>query len=104
MDEITMGNTIAAIVPMRHHSERVPGKNYRPFNGRPLYHYIVETLLACPLVTQVVIDTDSRIILDEAEAIFPQVRLITRPKHLRADTTPTNDVLINDVSQLDADF
>ena len=26
-----------AMVPMRHNSERVRGKNYRPFAGKPLY-------------------------------------------------------------------
>jgi hypothetical protein len=32
-----------AIVPMRHNSERVPGKNYRPLGGIPLYHHVVRT-------------------------------------------------------------
>ena len=41
---------IVALVPMRHHSERVPGKNYRPFAGKPLYHHVVSHLLACRLV------------------------------------------------------
>ena len=39
--------SVVALVPMRHVSERVPGKNYRPFAGRPLYHRVVTTLLAC---------------------------------------------------------
>ena len=38
---------ITAIVPMRHNSERVPGKNYRDFAGKPLYHRVVDSLLAC---------------------------------------------------------
>ena len=37
-----------AIVPMRHNSERVPGKNYRPLNGIPLYHHVIRTLSAVP--------------------------------------------------------
>jgi len=39
--ELEMKPRIAALIPMRHHSERVPGKNYRPFAGRPLYHHII---------------------------------------------------------------
>ena len=31
--------TITALVPMRHHSQRVPGKNYRLLAGRPLYQH-----------------------------------------------------------------
>lgn len=53
---------IVAFVPMRHSSERVKGKNYRPFAGKPLYHYIVNSLLGCPKITQVCIDTDSETI------------------------------------------
>jgi len=36
---------IAALVPMRHNSERVPGKNYRQFAGKPLYTHIIDSLL-----------------------------------------------------------
>ena len=50
---------IIALVPMRHHSQRVPGKNYRPLAGRPLFTYILSNLLACPQIAQVVVDTDS---------------------------------------------
>jgi CMP-N-acetylneuraminic acid synthetase len=95
---------IAALVPMRHHSERVPGKNYRPLDGRPLYHHIVSNLLACPQISQVVINTDSPTIMDDAARHFPQVRILERPQHLRADTVPMNDVLLYDVSQVEADF
>ena len=44
--------TVTALVPMRHYSERVPGKNYRLMAGRPLYAYILETLLCCRSVLQ----------------------------------------------------
>ena len=64
---------IAAIVPMRHSSERVPGKNYRSFAGRPLYHHIISSLLACPQIGEVVIDTDSPTIIADAAQHFPQV-------------------------------
>lgn len=95
---------IAAIVPMRHSSERVPGKNYRDFAGRPLFHHIIESLLACDKISQVVIDTDSPVILTEAPRYFPTVTLLERPEHLRAGEIPMNDVLLNTINQLDADF
>jgi CMP-N-acetylneuraminic acid synthetase len=98
------GPHIVALVPMRHHSERVPGKNYRLFAGQPLYHRILDSLLDCPLVSQVVVDTDSETIMEDASRYFPQVQLIERPSHLRAGTVPMNDVLLHDVSQVRADF
>lgn len=95
---------IVALVPMRHNSERVPGKNYRLFAGRPLYHHIIGSLLACPLITEVVIDTDSQTIMEDASQHFPQVRLIDRPDHLRSGTIPMNDVLLYDVSRIQSDY
>lgn len=99
-----MKNKIAALVPMRHESERVPGKNYRPFNGRPLYHHVINTLLECPLISEVMIDTDSPLILKDAEKNFPAVRLVKRPDHLRAADTPMNEVLLHDVTMVEADY
>ena len=95
---------VVAIVPMRHTSDRVPGKNYRPFAGRPLFHHIVETLLACPRIDEVVIDTDSDLLRDDAAEHFPKVTVLERPVHLRADTTPMNDVLLNTIAQVEADL
>lgn len=99
-----MKPTIAAIVPMRHDSRRVPGKNYRAFAGRPLYHQIILQLQQCPGVSQIIIDTDSDAIRDDVKREFPRVKLITRPEHLRSDTTPMNDVLLHSVRSVDADF
>lgn len=99
-----MTASVVALVPMRHDSERVPGKNYRPFDGRPLYHHVVDSLLACPSISTVAIDTDSEIIAADAAATFPQVRLIERPAHLTDGHIPMNDVLLHDVSQVAGDY
>jgi CMP-N-acetylneuraminic acid synthetase len=99
-----MNETIVALVPMRHHSERVPGKNYRPFAGKPLYHYIITSLLQCKKISKIVIDTDSEFIIDDASRVFPKIEVIERPQNLRDGNIPMNDVLLNDVKQVTADF
>jgi len=95
---------VAAIVPMRHYSDRVKGKNYRSFNGKPLFHYIVSALLDTESITEVVIDTDSPVIMEQCRVKFPTVTLLERPEHLRDGSIPMNDVLLHAVSQIDADF
>eukprot|EP01043_Picozoa_sp_COSAG02_P026599 COSAG02_NODE_1537_length_12050_cov_219.008116_4_plen_97_part_00 len=50
---------IVALVPMKHTSVRVRGKNYRMFQGQPLCYWVLKTLRACPRIDQIVIDTDS---------------------------------------------
>jgi CMP-N-acetylneuraminic acid synthetase len=99
-----MSPRIAALVPLRHHSQRVPGKNYRPFAGRALYHHVIEALLACKSIAEVAIDTDSPVIIEDAARHFPQVRLIQRPQNLRDDSVPMNDVLLYDITQIQADY
>lgn len=99
-----MKSQIAAIVPMRHSSERVPGKNYRTFAGKPLYLRIVSTLLSCKEVSTVMIDTDSELIMEEIAVAFPSVRLYRRPSRLCSGMTSMNEVLLNSVRQIEADF
>ena len=95
---------LVALVPMRHHSQRVPGKNFRILAGKPLFHHIIETLLAVPEVAEILVDTDSESVMDGLRQHFPQVKIINRPEHLRADDVPMNDILIHDTDQVQADF
>jgi len=97
-------NKIVALVPMRHHSQRVPGKNYRDLAGKPLFHYIIGTLLACPEVSQVVVDTDSPPVVQGLQIDFPAVTVLERPQHLRADKVSMNEVLLYDTSQVEAEY
>jgi CMP-N-acetylneuraminic acid synthetase len=93
-----------ALVPMRHHSERVPGKNYRPMAERPLYEYILESLQRCEQVHRIVVDTDSPIIVKGISRNFPEVLLLDRPEALRGGEVPMNDILRHDVSVVPASF
>jgi CMP-N-acetylneuraminic acid synthetase len=95
---------LAALVPMRHHSQRVPGKNYRPLAGKPLFHHILETLLAVPQIDAVIVDTDSEPVMEDVQRLFPTVKLIQRPGHLCADDIPMNDILLHDTAQVKAEF
>ncbi|MGD0707898.1 MAG: acylneuraminate cytidylyltransferase family protein [Anaerolineaceae bacterium] len=95
---------IVALVPMRHHSQRVPGKNYRPLAGKPLFHHILEALLACPEIQQVVVNTDSSEVIKGIRQHFPKVLVLERPEHLRADTIPMNEILLYDTAQVPADL
>jgi len=103
---VAAGNNmkLIALIPMRHNSQRVPGKNYRLINGKPLYQHIIETLLAVPEINDIVVDTDSDPVMNGLRENFPQVKIINRPEHLRADDIPMNEILIHDTEQYPADF
>lgn len=89
---------------MRHHSQRVPGKNFRPLAGKPLFQHIIETLLAVPEIELVMVDTDSEPVMEGVRRLFPAVKLIQRPEHLRADDVPMNEILLHDTAQVNAEF
>jgi CMP-N-acetylneuraminic acid synthetase len=97
-------NKLAALVPMRHHSQRVPGKNLRLLAGKPLFHHILATLQAVPEIDEIVVDTDSEPILEGIREHFPKIRTLVRPENLRADDVPMNEILIHDTSQVGAEF
>lgn len=92
-------------MPMRHESERVRGKNYRPFgDGRPLFQHMLDTLLGCPEIDRVVIDTDSPTIKEHCRERHPAVVVLDRPRHLLSGMTPMNEVLLHDVAQVKSEF
>jgi CMP-N-acetylneuraminic acid synthetase len=95
---------IAALVPMRHHSQRVRNKNFRELAGKPLFYYIIETLSACPEIDRIVVNTDSQPIQEDLAANFPQVTVLVRPPELCADDVPMNDILIYDTQHVPADL
>lgn len=95
---------VTALVPMRHHSERVPGKNYRPFAGEPLYAHILGSLKKVPGIDAIVVDTDSPVILEGLARDFPDVIRIERPKELRGDMVSMNDILLYDTGQIESTF
>ncbi len=95
---------VIAIVPMRHSSDRVKGKNYRPLGTKPLFRHVVDALMASESVGRVIIDTDSPVISEYVAAHLPGVLVLKRPEHLRDGGIPMNDVLENTVSQLDGEI
>jgi CMP-N-acetylneuraminic acid synthetase len=95
---------IVALVPMRHSSERVPGKNYRDFAGKPLFFHIVQSLSQSKFIDSIVIDTDSKNIIELVRQSFPKIIILERPDHLKDGSVPMNDVLLNIINQVTAEF
>jgi CMP-N-acetylneuraminic acid synthetase len=95
---------IVALVPMRENSERVPGKNFRPLAGMPLFHHILASLSAVPEIADIVVDTDSETIKKGIADNFPNVLVLDRPESLRAGEIPMNTILLHDTEMVPGDF
>jgi CMP-N-acetylneuraminic acid synthetase len=95
---------IAALVPMKHHSQRVPEKNYRELAGKPLYHHILKTLTEVPEIDLICVDTDSMVIKEGISKEFPGIKVLDRPLDLRADDVSMNRIIEHDMSLIKADL
>jgi CMP-N-acetylneuraminic acid synthetase len=91
---------MVALLPMKGHSERVPNKNMRDFNGRPLYHAVMNELLGSKFIEKVAINTDSEKIAEDAKKNFDHVVIIPRPREIQGDFVSMNTIIQYDLSQL----
>jgi len=92
-----------ALLPMKANSDRVRGKNFRPFNGKPLFRWILETLLSVEQIDTVIINTDARDILAENGLVDgPRVMIRDRKPEICGDFVSMNLVLADDVANVDA--
>ncbi len=92
---------LTALLPMKGTSERVPNKNMKLFDGAPLYHAIMKSLLASKYIDKVVINTDSKIIAGDAKKNFGEkVLIIDRPKSIQGGDVSMNIIIDYDLSLL----
>ncbi len=96
---------IVALLPMKAHSSRVPGKNFRDFCGKPLFRWILDTLLEVDDIDQVIINTDARDILAENGLTdTDRVQIRNRKPEICGDDVSMNLVLADDVANVPADI
>ena len=93
-----------ALLPMKAHSARVSGKNFRPFAGKPLFRWILDTLLAVEEIGAVVINTDARDILAQ-NGLVGTDRIVIRDRkpEICGDFVSMNLVLADDIASVEAD-
>ena len=96
---------IVALLPMKANSQRVKGKNFRDFCGKPLFRWILDTLLSLEEIDQVVINTDARAIL-AANGLTDGDRVVIRDRkpEICGDLVSMNKVLADDVANVEADI
>lgn len=87
---------ITATVPMKGNSVRVPNKNIKPLNGKPLCKWIIEALSKSKFIDEIIVNTDSKEI-KEIVAEFELVKIIDRPDFLLGDHVSMQPLLEYDI-------
>jgi len=68
--------TLAAFVPARSGSKRLPGKNVKPLAGKPLVLWTLEAFVQAPSVDRVIFSTDSEEYWDLARRSLGEDKLV----------------------------
>ena len=96
---------LTALLPMKAHSARVTGKNFRDFAGKPLFRWILDSLLEVSAIERVVINTDARSIL-AGHGLVDTDRILIRDRkpEICGDFVSMNLVLADDVANVPSDI
>lgn len=90
---------------MKANSVRVSGKNFRDFCGKPLFRWILDTLLQVKEIDQVIINTDARDILKQNGLVdTDRITIRDRKPDICGDHVSMNLVLADDVANVPADI
>lgn len=93
-----MTKKITALLPMKGNSERVPGKNIKLFNGKPLFTHILENLHASKYISEIIVNTDSEVI-SKLALQYEKVIIHQRPTELCGDFVSMNRIIEYDVQK-----
>ncbi len=91
---------VLAVIPARVGSKGIPQKNLRFLNGKPLLYYQLRTATESRHITDVVVTSDDRGVLDYASR-FP-VHLRERPAELAADQITLDPVVFDATEYMEA--
>jgi len=96
---------IVALLPIKKNSNRVPGKNFRLLEGRPLFKWMLDTLSKIEKIDSIVINTDAKRELFDC-GLEQSDKLIIRDRapSLCGDTVSMNRVIEDDISAVPADI
>ena len=84
---------IIAIIPARHGSKGLPGKNWKILNGKPLIFWSVYQAKKSKFIDDIIVSTDSLKIINLLNILIPDVKVQKRKEHLSLDNTPMISVI-----------
>ena len=86
---------IVALLPMKEKSERIIGKNFKNFSGKPLFLWILDSLQKIEAIDSIIINTDAQDSLLENGLIESErIVLRNRSEHLRGDHVSMNLIIL----------
>ena len=96
---------VTALLPFKLNSSRVPNKNFKKLYQKPLFEWILETLLSLKAIEKIIINTDA-VNKIKRYSIFRNPKITIRPRllNLCGDEVSMNKVIADDVSNCASDI
>lgn len=95
---------LVALMPMKGESIRVENKNFRLLSGKPLFEYMLDTLVSLQIISEILVNTDSDIIHAQIYQKYgDRIRIISRPASLIGHDVPMNDIIYSDLKEYPLD-
>ncbi|RAP33988.1 acylneuraminate cytidylyltransferase [Candidatus Marinamargulisbacteria bacterium SCGC AG-439-L15] len=90
---------------MKAHSERIPQKNIKPFQNKPLFQWMLDSMLTIKNIRNIIINTDNAKQFQDYKA-FQDPRIITRKRKasLCGDFVSMNKIIADDIQNIPADI
>lgn len=96
---------VTALLPMKGNSERVKGKNFKSFKGKPLFRWVLDNLLAVDEIDKVIINTDAKKLLEQKG--LPnnnKIQIRDRRKEIQGDLVSMNIIIEDDLNNIESDI
>lgn len=87
------GKTIIAIVPARKGSRRIPGKNVKELNGKPMILWTIEAARKSKYIDRLVVTTDDLNVINLVSK--KGVHIVDRPPELAADESSIYETIFH---------
>ena len=95
-----MSTSITALLPIREKFDfYAPDRNFRVFDGRPIYQVMIDKLMAVSQIDRIVINTDAQEVKDFCSS-NSRITIIDRPEELRGDDVPSDKITAYDLEKV----
>ena len=96
---------VTALLPFKLNSERIPNKNFKNLYNKPLYSWVLDTLLSINIIDNVIVNTDAIDVLHQNNVYSTnKLYLKHREKDLCGDKINMNKIIENDIKNDDSDI
>ncbi len=87
---------ITGIIGIKEVSERVQNKNLRTLGNKPLFCWIIDTLLSIDQISEIIINADGQNLIQQLKDVYGEkIIVIEREDELKGHDVPMNDIILS---------